>query len=91
MAKQGKRAGPLRVFFGFGQWSEGPLVAFNALAAEADTTAWRYAIDLWVDTQRWQTGGLDYALLPALILGDTLLHVPVRVSGEIIVTFSPMR
>jgi len=63
---------------------------FNALAADADTTAW-YAIDFWVDTQPWQTGGLDYALLPALILGDTLRHVPVRVSGEIIVTFTPKR
>jgi len=63
---------------------------FNALAADADTTAW-YSFDLWVDTQPWQTGGLDYVFLPSLMLRDTLFHVPLRVSGEIIVSFTPKR
>lgn len=61
-------------------------LVFDALADDADTTAW-YAIDFWVDTQGWQTRGLDYVFLPSLILGDTLLDVPVRVSGEGIVSF----
>ena len=63
---------------------------FTAPAAESDTTLW-FAFDFWVDTQPWQTGGLDYVFLPSLLLGDTLLSVPVRVSGEIIITFEPER
>ncbi len=63
---------------------------FTAPAATADTTLW-FAVDFWVDTQPWQTGGLDYVFLPSLMLGDTLFHVPVRVSGEIIVSFTPKR